>query len=104
MIRGTDEHPAAVRVRAELEAEIASLRARVAELEGEKPTLSPWEGGLRRDATNYPRSKVWQVTGGYAWFVLPPSDRGFIEDGPLPTREEAEAAADACARKYWRLL
>ena len=101
---GTDEHPAAVRVRAELEAEIASLRARVEELEAEMPTLSPWEDGIRRDTDGgRPQGKVWQVADGYCWYVFPP--RTLIrEGGPLPTGEEAEAAADACARKYWRLL
>ena len=100
---GTDEHPAAVRVRAELEAEIASLRARVEELEAEMPTLSPWEDGIRRDTDGgRPQGKVWQVADGYCWYVFPPCTL-IREGGPLPTGEEAEAAADACARKYWRL-
>ena len=102
---GTDEHPAAVRVRAELEAEIASLRARVAELEAEaeKPTLSPWEDESRRDSSGRSKSMVWPTIGGYGWFVFPPG-LDCVEGDPLPTQADAEAAADTAAAKYWRLL
>jgi hypothetical protein len=85
---------------AELEAEIASLRARVEELEAGLPVLGPWVNGKRIGADGLARIHAWSDR----WLVITPDGltiSGEVVDG---TQAMAQASADACASKYWRLL